>query len=174
MGAILHAGLEQGVQHVEAGLVGGKPGTPLLHPTKGAHCNVSVRLAVPRTSPPLQLQQLLRRFLDKGLHRILITEPVAAGNGVVGMLVETVVRLGHAGRAALGRYRVAAHGINLGHHRDAEFGIDLGGGNCGAQSCATASYQKNVVRRSFHDSPRRALRGQSRLPTMAQVRTLSP
>ena len=91
--------------------------------------------------------------LNECLDRILIAEPVAAGDGVVGVLVETVVGLGHAGRAALGGDRVAAHGIDLGDHGDAEFGIDLGGGNRGAQSRATATYQKNVVRRSFHDSP---------------------
>ncbi len=104
----------------------------LLHPAESAHRNMPIGLAVPRTTPVLQLQQLLRRFPDKRLHCVLIAQPVAARDGVVGVLVQTVVGFGHTGRAAFGRNRVAAHGINLGNNGDAELGIDFGRRNGGA------------------------------------------
>src|SRR5208337_1197368 len=127
----------------------------LLHSTEGAHRDVPVRLAVPRTAPSFQLQQLLRRFLDERLNRILIAEPVAARDRVVGVFIQTVVGFCYSGRAALGGNRVAAHGIDLGNYGNAELRIDFGGSDRGAQSGAATSYEKNVVRRSFHDSPLR-------------------
>ena len=39
----------------------------------------------------LELQQLLGRLVDEGLDRVLVAQPVAAGDGVVGVLVEAVV-----------------------------------------------------------------------------------
>ena len=42
---VLQRGLEQRVQHVEAGLVGGEPGAHLLHAAERAHRDVAVRLA---------------------------------------------------------------------------------------------------------------------------------
>ena len=89
---VLERGLEQGVEHVEAGLVGGEPGARLLHAAEGPHGDVAVGLAAPGAAPVLQLDQLLRRFLDESLDGVLIAQPVAAGDGVVGVLVEAVVR----------------------------------------------------------------------------------
>ena len=60
------------MQHVEAGFVSGKPGSPLLHSAKGADRNMAVWFAAPRATPPFQLQQLLRGFLNECFNRILI------------------------------------------------------------------------------------------------------
>jgi hypothetical protein len=69
------------------------------------------------------------------------------------MFVETIVRLGHTGSSAFSRNRVAAHRINLRHNRDAEFWVDFGGGDGGAQPRTSASHEKNVVRPDLHGSP---------------------
>src|SRR5437870_13359134 len=46
--------LKQGVQHVEAGLIGSKPGASLLHATESTHRDVPIWIAAPRTSPSFQ------------------------------------------------------------------------------------------------------------------------
>ena len=74
----------------------------------------------------LQPEELFRGFLDERLDGILIAQPVASGNGVVGMLVEAVVRGDDTRRAPLGRDGVAAHRVDLGNNRDAEMGMGLG------------------------------------------------
>jgi len=43
--------LKKRVQHVEAGLVGGKPGAPFLHAAERPYRDVPIRLAIPRTTP---------------------------------------------------------------------------------------------------------------------------
>ena len=126
---ILHSCLEERVQHVEAGFVGGKPGAHFLHATEGANRDMSVGLAIPRASPALQLRQLLRSFRHEGFDRILIAEPVAARDGVVGVFVETVVGLGHSRCAAFRGHGVTAHWVDLGDDGDVELGIDFGRGN---------------------------------------------
>ena len=157
-GIELQAGLKERVQHVEAGLVRGEPRAFLLHAAKRPNGDVPVGLAVPGTSPPFQLQQLQGRFLYEGLNRILIAEPIAAGNRVVRVLVLAVVGLGYTGGSALGGNGVAAHGIDLGNDGDAELGIDFRRGDRRAKSRTASTYQKNVVRRSFHGPPRAAAR----------------
>src|SRR5215472_14550490 len=53
-GRVLERGLEQRMQHMEAGLVCGKPRAHLLHAAERAHGNASVGLATPRASPMLK------------------------------------------------------------------------------------------------------------------------
>src|SRR5206468_1929461 len=95
----------------------------------------------------LEAKQLLRRFLDEGFDRVLIAQPVAAGNGVVGVLVEAVVRTNHGRRAAFGRHRVAAHRIDLGDDGNSEAVVGFGDGNGGAQTRAAATHQQDVMTR---------------------------
>ncbi len=106
------------MQHVEAGLVGGKPGALFLHPAEGSHGDAPVRLAVPRTAPVLQPHQFLRRFFDKHFDGILIRQPITAGDGVVSVLVEAVVRPDGAGSSPFRGYRVTPHGVHLRNNRD--------------------------------------------------------
>ena len=61
----------------------------------------------------LHLRQLERSCLDEQLHGILVAQPIAAGHGVVEMIIEAVIVLDHAGCAALGRHRMAAHGVDF-------------------------------------------------------------
>ena len=152
------------MQHVEAGLVGRKPRAHLLHAPEGAHRNPAVNFTAPRTAPVLQPEELFRGFLDERLDGILIAQPVASGNGVVGMLVEAVVRGDDTRRAPLGRDGVAAHRVHLGNNRDAEMGMGLGDGEGGAQTSSAATYEHHVVGR-LHVAriiPRRTARRPSR------------
>src|SRR5262249_345561 len=142
---VLERGLEERVKHVEAGFVGGVPGTHLLHAAEGTHTDSPVRLATPGAPPVLEAQELLGRLLDEGLHSVLVAEPVAAGDRVVAGLVEAVVGADHTRGAALGRDRVAAHRVDLGHHRDADPGVGLGDGNGGAQAGTATADQDHVV-----------------------------
>ena len=64
----LQGGLEQRVQHVEAGLVGGEPGALDLHAAEGAHVDVAVRRTAPRAAPVFELGQLARRLFDDDLY----------------------------------------------------------------------------------------------------------
>src|SRR5262245_31556972 len=147
------------MQHVEAGLVGGKPRAHLLHATEGPDCYAAVRLAAPRTAPVLQPEQFLGRFLDEHLDGILVAEPVAAGDSVIGVFVEGVVGTNNAGGAALGGDGVTPHRIDLGDDRDAESRVGFRNGDGRTQSCSTATYQHNVVRRS-HRQTRARIRDQ--------------
>ena len=56
-GVVFERRLKQRVQHVEAGLVGGKPGALFLHAAERPHRHVSVGLATPGTAPMLQPHQ---------------------------------------------------------------------------------------------------------------------
>ena len=98
----------------------------------------------------LQLNQLARRFLDEHLDRVLVGQPVRAADGVVDVVLGAVVVLDHRRHAALGGDGVAAHGIDLGHDADAEVGVLLGYGDCGAQAGATAANHEHVVLQLVH------------------------
>ena len=84
------------MQHVEAGLVRSEPGAHVLHAAEGAYGDPPVWLTAPRTAPVLELQQFARSFLHKRLHRVLVSEPVAPGDGVVGVFIQSVVLGEHA------------------------------------------------------------------------------
>ena len=128
-GLVLEAGLEEGVEHVEAGLVGGEPRPHLLHPAEGPHGDAAVGLAAPRAAPVLQPEHLLGGLPDERLDGVLVAQPVAPGDGVVGVLVQAVSGLDHRGRPPLRRDGVAAHGIDLGDHGHAQLRIHLGDGD---------------------------------------------
>jgi len=51
----------------------------------------------------LQAQQLFGSFFYEELDGIFVAEPVAAGDGVIGMIVEGVARLDDASGPSLGR-----------------------------------------------------------------------
>jgi len=49
---------------------------------------VAIFLAAPGAAPVFELEKFLGSFLDEGFDGVLIAEPVAAGDGVVGVFVE--------------------------------------------------------------------------------------
>jgi hypothetical protein len=111
---------------------------------------VAVFLAAPGAAPVFELEKFLRGFLDEGFDGVLIAEPIAAGNGVVGVFVERVVGFDDAGGAAFGGDSVAPHGINLGDDGDFEVGVNFGYSYGGAEASTTTSDQENVVGRNVH------------------------
>ena len=90
---ILDRGLEQGVQDVETGFVGGKPSPFDFHAAKGAHIDMAVFGAAPRTAPVFKLGQFLRCLLDEVLNDVLFAQPVATAHGIVKVIIQTVGRL---------------------------------------------------------------------------------
>ncbi|KFB74201.1 MAG: hypothetical protein AW09_000512 [Candidatus Accumulibacter phosphatis] len=90
---VLDRCLEEGVQHVKAGLVGGKPGALDLHATKRAHVDVAVRRPAPRAAPVLELRQFLGALRHEVLDHILFAQPVATANSIVEVILEAVRRL---------------------------------------------------------------------------------
>src|SRR5262249_31587447 len=88
----------------------------------------------------------------KGLYGILVREPVAAGNRVVGVLIQAVARLDNGGGTAFRRNRVTAHGVNLGNHRHIEFRIDFGHRNDRAKTRAATANEQYIVEGNVHPS----------------------
>src|SRR4029450_14060103 len=70
-GVVLQGGLEQRVEQVEAGLVGGKPRPLDFHSPKGTHGDVAGGLPAPGTAPGLEPQHFLRGLPHEGLHAVL-------------------------------------------------------------------------------------------------------
>ena len=66
----------------------------------------------------LELNHLLWRFFHEGFDGILIAHPIAAGNSIISMMIEAIVRLDDSRRAAFRGYRVAPHRINFRDNRD--------------------------------------------------------
>ena len=129
---VLDGGLEQGVQHVEAGLVGGKPGPRNLHPTEGANVHLAIGLAAPRATPVFELDQLFGTVFDKVLYDVLLTEPVPAGDGIVKVVFQAVVITNDTGGSTFGGHRVATHRIDLGNQRNLEGWVGFGDGDGGS------------------------------------------
>src|SRR3990172_7682351 len=96
------------MEHVEACLVGGKPGAHLFHAAERTNGDSAVGLAAPRTPPAFQAKELLGGLLDEGFHSVLIRKPVPAGDGVVRVLVEAVVRTDRSRRPPFSRDGVAS------------------------------------------------------------------
>ena len=109
----LEGGLEQGVQHVEAGLIGGKPGAFDLHATEAADVDAPVRTAAPRASPLFQLGHFRWAMVHEVINDILFAKPVAPCNRVVELVFEAVMILRDGGGSSFCGYRVAAHRIDF-------------------------------------------------------------
>ena len=149
-GFVLQGGLEKRVEHVEAGLVGGEPGALDLHAAERADGDATVGLPAPGAAPVLQSQHLDRGFVDEDFHRILIAQPVAARDGVVGVFIQAVVGFDDRGRPALSRDGVAAHGINLGNNSHPEVQVGLCDSNGGPQARRATAHHQHVTRRDVH------------------------
>ncbi|EXI86819.1 MAG: hypothetical protein AW12_02116 [Candidatus Accumulibacter sp. BA-94] len=147
---ILDRGLEQRVQHVEAGLVGGEPRPLDLHAAERTHIHVAVRRPAPRATPVLELRQLLGTVGDEVLHHVLLAEPVTAVHGIVEVILEAVARLLHPRRTALGGDGMAAHRIDLRHQRNLQRGIRLGDGDCRPQACPATAHDHHICLVTLH------------------------
>ncbi len=91
----LKGGLEEGMQHVEAGFVGGKPGAFDFHATEAPDVDAAVGAAAPWASPLLQLGHFRRAVMNKIVDDILLAQPVASRDGVVKMVLKAIVILGN-------------------------------------------------------------------------------
>jgi hypothetical protein len=78
------------MQEVEPSLIGGKPRAHVLHAPERPDRNASIRISAPGAAPVLEPQQLLRRFFYENFDGILVAEPVAAGDGVVGVIIQRI------------------------------------------------------------------------------------
>ena len=146
----LQRSLEQRVQDMETGLVGGEPGALLFHAAERPHRHRAVGFAAPRTAPVFELQQLLGCFADEIIHRILIRQPVAATDRIVEVMIQTVIGFDHPRRATLGRAGVAAHRVNLGHQGNFQRGSRFSKRNGCTQACATSPQNGNICFYCFH------------------------
>ena len=133
------------MEHVEAGLVGGEPGALDLHAAERPDRHMPVGIAAPGAAPVLQLNHLADGFLDKNLNRVLIGKPVGARDGVLGVIIETVVGLDDGGGSSLGRDGVAPHRVNLGDNADRQPGVFLADGDGGPQAGTAAADDEDVV-----------------------------
>jgi hypothetical protein len=88
--------------------------------------------------------------MNEKFNCVLITEPVAAGDRIVKVIVKTVVVLDDAGSAALRCDGVTAHGIDLGYQSDAQAGIRFGERYCGPQAGTTGADDRDIAAYGFH------------------------
>lgn len=91
----LKGGLEESMQHVEAGFIGGKPGAFDFHPTEAPDVDAAVGAAAPRASPLFQLGHFRWAVMNEIVDDILLAQPVASGDGVVKMILKAIVILGN-------------------------------------------------------------------------------
>lgn len=109
----LKGGLEQGVQHVEAGFIGGEPGAFNLHTAKAANVDAAVRAAAPRTSPLFKLGHFRGTMMHKVVNDILFAKPVAPCNRVVEMVFKAVMILRNGGGSSFCCHCVTTHWIDF-------------------------------------------------------------
>ena len=149
----LKGGLEEGMQHVEAGFIGGKPGTFDLHATEAPDVNAAVRAAAPRASPLFQLGHFRRAVVNEIVDDILLAQPVASGDGVVKMVLKAIVILGNGCGPPFCSDRMAAHRIDFRNQGDFGIGVGLGGGDSGAKACPAGANYGEIGLKSVHDIP---------------------
>ena len=149
-GRVLDGGLEQGVQDVEAGLVGGEPGAGDLHPAETAHVGLAIRFTAPGATPVLQLDHLVGGVVDEVLDYVLLTQPVTTGDGVVEVVFQGVVITDDACGATFGGHCVAAHRIDLGNQGDFQLRVGFCNGDCGTQATATGTDDGNIGLDNIH------------------------
>ena len=142
---VLKGSLKKGVEHVKPGFIGSKPCPLNLHPPEGSSGHCSIRFPTPRTTPVLHLDQFSGSFVHKKFHGVLITHPVTACNGIVYMVFQGIIIFNNSSRAALCRYSMTPHGVNLAHHRDAQAWVCFGNGNGCSEPCTAATYHDNIV-----------------------------
>ena len=95
----------------------------------------------------LQAHQFFWRLFDEGFYGVLVAEPIAAGDGVIGVFVEAVFGKMDSRGATLSGHSVASHGVDLGHNSHAETGVGFRNGDGGPKAGSATADDKNIVRR---------------------------
>lgn len=109
----LQRGLEQRVQHMEAGLIGGEPGALDFHAAEATYVDATIRATAPWASPQFQLGHFGWAVVDEIIHDILLTQPVATRYCIVKVIFEAVMILRDSGGALLQQRYGYASGILL-------------------------------------------------------------
>ncbi len=149
----LKGGLEEGMQHVEAGFVGGKPGAFDFHATEASDVDAAVGAAAPWASPLLQLGHFRRAVMNKIVDDILLAQPVASRDGVVKMVLKAIVILGNGCGSPFCSDRMAAHRIDFRNQGDFSVGVGLSGGDSGTKACPAGANYGEIGLKSLHDIP---------------------
>ncbi|SSM09662.1 Uncharacterised protein [Klebsiella pneumoniae] len=149
----LKGGLEEGMQHVEAGFVGGKPGAFDFHATEAPDVDAAVGAAAPWASPLLQLGHFRRAVMNKIVDDILLAQPVASRDGVVKMVLKAIVILGNGCGSPFCSDRMAAHRIDFRNQGDFSVGVGLSGGDSGTKACPAGANYGEIGLKSLHDIP---------------------
>lgn len=97
--AELQRGLEQRVQHMEAGLIGGEPGALDFHAAEATYVDATIRATAPWAPPQFQLGHFGWAVVDEIIHDILLTQPVATRYCIVKVIFEAVMILRDSGGA---------------------------------------------------------------------------
>ncbi len=95
----LQRGLEQRVQHMEAGLIGGERGTLDFHAAEATYVDATIRATAPWAPPQFQLGHFGWAVVDEIIHDILLTQPVATRYCIVKVIFEAVMILRDSGGA---------------------------------------------------------------------------
>src|SRR5216683_3067763 len=148
--AVLERGLEDGVQHVEARLVGREARAPRGHAAERARRDLAVGVSAPRAAPVLHLDDLDRGLANKGLDHVLVGEIVRTLDRVEGVVLVAVLRPQGSCRAAFGRDGVAAHRVDLGDHRDLEPGVGVDRGDRRPEAGQPTADHQDVVALKIH------------------------
>lgn len=107
----LQRGLEQRVQHMEAGLIGGEPGTLDFHAAEATYVDATIRATAPWASPQFQLGHFGWAVVDEIIHDILLTQPVATRYCIVKVIFEAVMILRDSGGAPFCSNGMATHRV---------------------------------------------------------------
>ena len=98
----------------------------------------------------LQLDHFVGGVVDEVLDHVLLTQPVATGDGVVEVVFEGVVITDDACGATFGGHCVAAHRIDLGNQGDFQLRVGFCNGDCGTQATATGTDDGNIGLDNIH------------------------
>ena len=99
------------MQHMEACLIGGEPGTLDFHTAEATYVDATIRATAPWASPQFQLSHFSWAVVDEIIHDILLTQPVATRYCIVKVIFEAVMILRDSGGAPFCGNGMAAHRV---------------------------------------------------------------
>ena len=80
---VFQRSLEQGMEHMEAGFISGKPGTLNLHTTESTHVDITVVFTGPWAAPVLQTYHFFGRVGDEVINSVLIAQPITTSDSIL-------------------------------------------------------------------------------------------